>query len=542
MPGLRQAHRQPRALSSKVSAFPVRASRDTRGDWVCRKKPSAHTAGVMAADFVPYQRLRKRFREIALLGSTSELLSWDQETYLPAKAVVWRAEQLAHLGGLSHRRATAKVVGDWIAACEDCGFPAESGEAATVREWRRDYDRATKVPTGLVEKFERVRALSREAWVEARRDSRFKIFKPHLQKLVDLQLRLADCWGYEESPYDALLEGYEPGARSGRLRELFDRLRPELVAILGPAVETSRTTPAELLDGQYPIEAQRAFNRKVAEAMGFDFEAGRIDTTAHPFCSGLGPHDCRLTTRYNPRNFTQSLYGVMHEAGHGLYDQGLPAEHFGLPLGTFCSLGIHESQSRLWENHVGRSRAFWEHWYPIACDHFPSLRRLSPGQITRAVNRVMPSFIRVEADEVTYDLHIVLRFDIELRLIERTLRVADVPAAWNEACEELLGLKVDRDANGCLQDIHWSLGSFGYFPTYTLGNLNASQLMHRAETDVSGLELALARGNYRPLLDWLRRQVHSQGRRYPAGQLIERVTGEPTQAAHHMAHLKARFG
>jgi carboxypeptidase Taq len=496
----------------------------------------------MANTFAPYKKLLKRFRQIALLGSTAELLSWDQETFMPPKAVAWRAEQLAHLSGATHRLATAKTVGDWIKACEDHGFLAESDEAVNVREWRRDYDRATKIPTRLVEKLERVRTLSREAWVAARRDSKFKVFKPHLQRIVDLQLQLADCWGYEDSPYDALLDEYEPGARSRQLRELFGRLRPEIVAVLGPAVERSKAIPADLLDGHYPVETQQAFNRKVAEAMGFDFEAGRIDTTTHPFCTGLGPQDCRLTTRYNERNFTQSLYGIMHEAGHGLYDQGLPAERFGTPLGTFCSLGIHESQSRLWENHVGRSSAFWEHWHPIACDHFPHLKSFTPEQITAAVNRVQPSFIRVEADEVTYDLHIALRFDIELRLIQRELTVAEVPGVWNELFEHSFGLKVDQDSNGCLQDIHWSLGSFGYFPTYTLGNLNASQLLRRSRAEVGGMEDSLARGEYGPLLQWLRTRVHTQGRRFNADSLMERATGEPTKTVHYLEHLRARFG
>jgi len=495
----------------------------------------------MATAFAPYKRLLRRFREISLLGSTAELLSWDQETYMPPKALTWRAEQLAHLSGAAHRLSTSRTVGEWIKACEEHGFDVGSEEAVNVREWRRDYDRATKIPARLIEKLERVRTLSREAWVKARRESKFKIFKPHLQKIVDLQLQLADLWGYEESPYDALLEEFEPGARSRTLRELFDTLRPDLVAILGIATERSAAVPADALDADYPVHAQQAFNRHVVGAMGFDLEAGRTDTTTHPFCTSLGPEDCRLTTRYNERNFTQSLYGVMHEAGHGLYDQGLLKEHFGTPLGTFCSLGIHESQSRLWENHVGRSRAFWEHWHPIACEYFPSLNHISPEQLVAAVNRAQPSFIRVEADEVTYDLHIALRFDIELRLIQRELNVADVPGVWNEAFEKSLGLKVDKDANGCLQDIHWSLGSFGYFPTYTLGNLNASQLMRRASTDLPELEASLARGEYHLLLEWLRMNVHLQGRRYSANQLIERATGEPTRASHHLDHLRVQF-
>jgi carboxypeptidase Taq len=496
----------------------------------------------MAATFAPYTKLLKRFRQIALLGSSAELLSWDQETFMPPKALAWRAEQLAHLSGATHRLATASSVGDWIKACEDHPFAAESDETVNVREWRRDYDRATKISTRLVEKLERVRALSREAWIVARRDSEFKLFKPHLKKLVDLQLQLADCWGYEDSPYDALLDEYEPGAKTRRLRDLFDRLRRDIVSILGPALEKSKAIPADLLGAHYPVQAQQAFNHKVAEAMGFDFEAGRIDTTTHPFCTGLGPQDCRLTTRYNEQDFTQSLYGIMHEAGHGLYDQGLRADRFGTPSGAFCSLGIHESQSRLWENHVGRSPAFWEHWHPTACEHFPRLKQFTAEQITAAVNRVQPSFIRVEADEVTYDLHIGLRFDIEVRLIQGELAVNDVPGLWNEQFEKLFGLRVDRDSNGCLQDIHWSLGSFGYFPTYTLGNLNASQLMWTAQKDVPGLSSALTHGDYASLLQWLRKHVHQPGRRWTANELIEHATGVATTARHHLEHLRNRFG
>ncbi len=396
------------------------------------------------------------------------------------RAVGFRAEQTAFLSGWTHRQFTAAEVGEWICACEDHGFSGDTPEAANVREWRRSYDRATKLPPELVEDLQRATTLAREAWVEARAKSEFSIFQPHLQTILDLNKRMADCWGYEECRYDALLEEYEPGARASRLKTLFAELRPAIVDMLGPAVERSASLPEDFLAGEYPASAQQAFNQEVAEAIGFDFKAGRIDTTTHPFCTGLGPADTRLTTRYDTANFAQSLYGVLHEAGHGLYDQGLPGEDYGTPMGSAVSLGIHESQSRLWENHVGRSRAFWEHWFSVACRHFPHLKKFTPEQMTRAVNRVSPSFIRVEADELTYDLHIILRFDLEQELVSGEMSVADLPAAWNEQFEKSLGLKVPNDALGCLQDIHWSLGSMGYFPTYTLGNLNASQLMQRA--------------------------------------------------------------
>jgi len=493
------------------------------------------------AEFGPYRKLLKRAREISLFAGASEVLSWDAETYMPQKAVDFRAEELAALGGHTHRLFTARKVGDWIQECEQQGFAADSPEGANLREWRRRYDRATKIPTRLVEKFERTRTHAREAWKEARSKSKFRIFKPHLQKLLDLNRQRADAWGYQESPYDALLEEYEPGMRVSNLRTLFAELRPAISSIVGPATKRSKSIPADILDGDYPIAAQQALNRKASEAIGYDFQAGRIDTTAHPFCSTLGPGDCRLTTRYNERNFTQSFYGILHETGHGLYEQGLPAEHFGTPLGTAASLGIHESQSRLWENHVGRHPAFWEHWHPIACEHFPHLSKLSPSQMAAAVNRVSPSFIRVEADQVTYDLHIILRFEIESKLIEGQLPVADVPAYWNEEFEKMIGLKVSNDAEGCLQDIHWSLGGQGYFPTYTLGNLNAAQLFKRANQDLPNLESELATGQYANLLDWLRKNVHQHGLRYLPQQLIEKATGEPTAAKHHIEYLQRKF-
>jgi carboxypeptidase Taq len=495
----------------------------------------------MEADFAPYRKLLKRAREISLFSGASELLTWDAETYMPPKALNFRAEELAILGGHTHRLFTAKKVGQWISDCEQHGFAPESPEAANVREWRRRYDRATKIPARLVEKFERTRAHAREVWKEARAKSKFKHFKPHLQKLVDLNRQRADAWGYQESPYDALLEEYEPGMRSSQLRPLFAELKSAIGAILGPAAERSRAVAANVLDGEYPLAAQQALNRQVVEAIGYDFSAGRIDTTTHPFCSTLGAGDNRITTRYNPRNFTQSFYGILHEGGHGLYDQGLPLEHYGTPLGSPASLGIHESQSRFWENHVGRHPAFWQHWHPKVCEHFPVLNRLTPAQMAAAVNRVSPSFIRVEADQVTYDLHIILRFEIETRLLEGQLAVGDVPGVWNEQFEKMLGLKVPDDAHGCLQDIHWSLGGQGYFPTYTLGNLNAAQLFHRAMQELPSLEADLAAGHYSALLRWLREKVHRHGFRYQPQDLMRQATGEPTSAKHHIEYLRKKF-
>ncbi len=495
----------------------------------------------MDKEFGPYRKLLKRAREIALFAGAAELLNWDEETYMPPKALSFRADELACVSGHTHRLFTAKTTGQWIAQCEQHGFAADSPEAANIREWRRRYDRATRLPGRLVEKFERTRAVAREVWREAREKSDFKEFRPHLKKLLELNRQRAEAWGYQDCLYDALLEEYEPGARAGQLRPLFTELRSAVATVLPAARERSASVGPDVLDGDYPIPAQQALNCKAATAMGYDFTAGRIDTTAHPFCTTVGLGDCRLTTRYNPRNFTFSFFGILHEAGHGLYEQGLSEAHFGTPMGTAVSLGIHESQSRLWENHVGRHPAFWEHWHPIACEHFPGLKKLSAADMAAAVNRVSPSFIRVEADQVTYDLHILLRFDVEMKLFERQLDVADVPAYWNEEFEKLFGLKVPNDAAGCLQDIHWSIGTQGYFPTYTLGNLNAAQLFARASQDLPELEQQIARGDLRGLLGWLRERVHRHGSRYSPQQLMEKATGEPTSARYHIEYIRKKF-
>ena len=488
-----------------------------------------------------YQKLLKRLREVSLLNSTSCALEWDQNTYMPPGALAYRAEQLAYLGGRSHRLFTAGAVGDLLSECEQQNFAPDSAEGANVREWRRHYDRAAKLPGSFVMKLERTKALAFETWREARAQSKFKLFKPHLAKIVALIRQKAEYLGYEASPYDALLEAYEPGARAEQITRLFAELRPAIVALLDRVRDRSSTLPENGLHGNYPVVAQQAFNRRVAEGIGFDFSAGRIDTTAHPFCNTLGAGDCRLTTRYHENDFTDSLYSILHEAGHGLYEQGLPPEHFGTPAGSAVSMGIHESQSRLWENHVGRSLAFWTVWHPVACEYFPSLKALTAEQVCAAVNRVRLSFIRTEADQVTYDLHIMLRFEIEQKLVTRQLEVADVPAYWNEHFEQMSGLKVTKDSDGCLQDVHWSGGGIGYFPTYTLGNLNAAQLMHQARQENASLDDDLRRGQYQSLLGWLRKKVHQEGSRLRPGELMEKVTGERTSIRYHLEHLRAKF-
>ncbi len=486
-----------------------------------------------------YENLLRRAREIALLDSAANLLHWDQETGLPKKGVPWRAEELSHLSGMTHRLFTAPEVGEWIANCESEGFAAESTKAANVRGWRRDFDRATKLPVELVEEHARTKALANGIWIESRRRSDFDHFAPILAIVLEQVRQMADHWGYEGSRYNALLEGYEPGARVDDLKKLFDSFRPRLVKVLQVALEKSKSAP--VLEGDFPIAAQAAFNEEVARAIGFDFEAGRVDATTHPFCTRPGPGDTRLTTRYDTGNFLSSFFSVLHEAGHGMYEQGLDQDAFGTPMGTAISLGIHESQSRLWENLVARTPDFWAHWFPRAAEHFPALRRYTPEQVCAAVNRVSPSFIRVEADQVTYDLHIMLRFDLERRMLEGELPLKDVPAVWNEEFEKSFGLKVPDDAHGCLQDIHWSAGLIGYFPTYSLGNLNGAQLYATALREKPAIASELKAGVYTTLFAWMHDKVHRQGSALLPQDLMKAATGRPTDVEDHLAMLTAKY-
>ncbi len=484
-----------------------------------------------------YPLLCKLASEIALLESTSATLGWEQETYMPPKALEHRAQQIGYLTGKGHALFTAKKFRLLLEKAE--GEELGPVACANVREWRRLVNRATKLPQKLVEEFSVASSRAKAAWVEARKRSGFAPFAPHLEKLLQLTLKKAERWGYDAEPYDALLDEFEPGAKAGEIATLFSILRPQLSMLAKEAVARSANVPADALTGEYPVAQQQQLNREVAASIGFDFDAGRIDTTAHPFCTKLGPRDVRLTTRYDPTDFTSSLFGVLHEAGHGLYEQGLPADDYGLPSGTAVSLGIHESQSRLWENHVGRSRAFWERWLPRAKEIFPALH-LSLDEFLRVLHRAEFSYIRVEADEATYDLHIILRFTLERRMLNRELKIKDLPAAWNEEFKSLFGFTPPDDARGCLQDIHWPMGALGYFPTYTLGNLNAAQLYQAAQKDGS-IKQACERAEYAPLLAWLREHVHAKGSTLSPRELMMAATGEPSDGRWYLDHLRTRF-
>ena len=469
-------------------------------------------------------------QEISLLSSSAATLGWDQETYAPPQSVAHRAKQLAYLQGKIHQLQTSDAFRDGLASLDE----------ANRRELTHQYERATKLPQELVERDSETSSLAKAAWSEAREKDEFDTFAPHLAKLLEIAREKTDHWGYEDEPYDALLSEYERGAKTREVAALFESIDTELAEIAAAAVAASSAIPADFLHGPAPIEAQQTLNREVAASLGFDFSQGRIDTTAHPFCTTLGPADVRLTTRYEDHDFASSLFGVIHETGHGLYEQGLPAADFHLPSGQAVSLGIHESQSRLWENHVGRSRPFWEKWYPRAQELFPHLRPISLDHFLPAVNRSAYSPIRVEADEATYDLHILLRFKIERALLAGELAVTEVPAVWNEEFEKLFGFRPKNDTEGALQDLHWSMGGLGYFATYSRGNLNAAQLFEAAQKDPE-VASAFAKGDFLPLLGWMQSKIHQHGSTLFPQDLMAQATGSKTDPTAYLAHLRRRF-
>lgn len=481
-----------------------------------------------------------RARQIALINSAGSILSWDQETYLPSGAAGYRSEQLSYLASHAHELSTSS---EFLAALSKAEMEDDGSDtirSANLREIRRESDRSVKIPTDLVASESTAQSAGHHAWIAARKSSDFSIFAPHLQNLLDFAQKKADLWGYRNEPYDALLEGFERGTSTQTIASLFETLREKIAPLAAQAVAKTASTKPELPAGPYPITAQQNFNALVAAEIGFDFHNGRIDTTTHPFCTTLGPHDIRLTTRYEENNFTSSLFGVMHEAGHGMYEQGLPATDFGLPSGSAVSLGIHESQSRLWENQVGRSPDFWKKFYPIAQEHFKQLKKYPLDKFLQFIHRAEFSPIRVEADEATYDLHIILRFQIERLLLNKEISVADVPSTWNELFKKSFGFTPQNDAHGCLQDIHWSMGGIGYFPTYTLGNINAAQLFKAATSDHE-IASATSAADYAPLLKWLRENIHRHGGTYNPFTLMVKATGKPPSTEDYLKHLSTRY-
>ena len=492
------------------------------------------------------ERLEQRLAEIKALSEAAALLGWDQQTYMPAGGADSRAAQLAALTGVIHEKLTGSETARRLEAAETAmeGLDRDSDDAALVRAVRRDFDQATKIPGELVSETARVTALAHAHWADARAGSDWKKFAPDLEKILDLTRQAADHLGHGGERYDALLDQYEPGTTTAEVRALFEAIKPETVALvakiaaLGPnAVDDSA------LSGNFDETKQLQFGETVIKALGYDFSRGRQDRALHPFCTSFGSGDVRITTRFDPHFLPMALFGSMHEAGHALYEQGLNVRFPGA-LGAAASLGVHESQSRLWENLVGRSRPFWQYFYAPLQNAFPdALGGVSEDAFYRAINKVAPSLIRVEADEVTYNLHILLRFEMETLLLSGDLPVAEAPDAWNAKMEEYFGLTPPDDASGILQDVHWSAGLIGYFPTYTLGNILSVQLYEKADVGTGGnLASQISAGEFAPLLAWLRENVHQWGRKYLPKELTVKAVGGPLDPAPYLSYLQQKFG
>lgn len=489
-------------------------------------------------------QLEAYLHTISDLEAAASVLEWDQEVMMPPGGVEARSHHLETLAAVIHQRKTDPALGAMLQAAEAevQSAPAEAYAPILVRVARRNYEKDTRLPAALVAEIARVSALSFDAWDQARQAADYAIFKPWLAQMLDLTRQMADYLGYVDHPYDAVLDLYEPGMRTQTLEVILTALRQELVPFVQAVLARQTVVDDSCLKGDFPIAQQAALGQMAAEALGFRFHTGRLDVSAHPFCTSFAPTDVRFTTRYDEADVGNALFGVLHETGHGLYEQGIPSHLARTPLAGAASSGFHESQSRLWENQVGRSRAFWRYFYPQVQAAFPALQTTPLEAFYRAINRVKADLIRVDADEVTYNLHIMLRFELEKDLLTGALSLDDLPAAWNDKMRTYLGLEPPHDALGVLQDVHWSQGLFGYFPTYTLGNLMSAQLYQQALTDHPQLPDEFAAGRFDTLLNWMRQHVHTWGACFFPEVLLQRATGRPLTIEPYMTYLRQKYG
>lgn len=490
-----------------------------------------------------YPELIRRLHEIHTLRGISAVVGWDEQVSMPPKGNEARAKHSALLATLEHDRQTDPALGECLKACANDG-KLSPVQQALVREARRDYDKATKIPGELVREISELSVKAHAVWVEARKKNDFPSFAPLLSRLVSLRKQEAAALGYPKGgvPYDALLDQFEPGATVREIDPIFTRTREITIAALRGIGKSGRKPDVSILKRRFPIEAQEKFSRLLLDVLHYDQQAGRLERSVHPFTTGIGIQDVRITTRYEERWLPGGLFGTIHETGHALYEQALPLAYAGTPLAEALSMGFHESQSRFWENQVGRSLPFWKFLFPRLKRFFPeALARVGLDDFYAAINAVRPSVIRVEADEVTYNLHIIVRYELEKALFANDLSVKDLPAAWNSKMKDYLGVVPRNDAEGVLQDIHWSSGSFGYFPTYLLGNLYAAQWMATLRKDFPDLDKRLARGDFLTVKKWLNEKIHRHGRRYPAAELCRRVSGETLNPEHFAKYLKTKF-
>lgn len=491
-----------------------------------------------------YETLLEKVHELTDLEKAMGVLSWDKETNMPPKGITARIDQMGTLQRLSHTLFTADETGERIenAAAELGDADYDSDEASLIRYLRRAYSDAHKLTTDFVVRSNQVSGQAREAWMAARANNDFATFQPWLEQVVSLCQELADMYGYEDEPYDALLDKFETGTQTAEVRAIFDAVKAELVPLRQAIEERGTAVSDTILHQPYDIDGQKAFARYAAQALGYDFERGHLGTVVHPFATSFSRDDARITTRWYPDFLSPSLFGTLHESGHAMYEQGTHPSLYRTPLARGTSLGIHESQSRMMENIVGRSRGFWQAHFPKLQSIFPDqLGNTSAEQFYRAVNKTQPSYIRVEADELTYNFHIILRFELEQALLNGDLAVKDLPTAWNDKMQALLGVVPPSDTLGCLQDPHWTRPGFGYFPTYALGNLYAAQFYETAVSQNPTIASQMANGQTEALVTWLRQNIHQHGRKFTPRELVQRVTGAPLSHAAFMRYATAKF-
>jgi len=490
--------------------------------------------------------LQDRMAHITAVHQATAVLGWDQQTYMPAGGGQARADQLEALSGIAHQLLTSSETETLILKAEKTAgsLDPDSDEAAFVRVARRDYDQAAKLPESLVKELASVTTLAHEHWAAARSQSNYAQFSPWLARIVELVRKVAEAIGYTDRPYDALLDQYEPGMKTADVEQMYKSIGPEIAALVRKIVDQPGRSVTDLvMRRDFDTDKQRQFGEHVVHALGFDFQRGRQDVAVHPFCTSFSHNDVRITTRYEKNWLPAALFGSMHETGHALYELGVADRYDRNILEGGTSLGVHESQSRLWENLVGRSRAFWKHYYGDLQALFPeSLSDTDLDTFYRSINAVSPSLIRVEADEVTYNLHTLIRFEIENELIEGRLSVNDAPETWNNLYEKYLGIRPPDDAHGILQDVHWSGGGIGYFPTYTIGNILSVQWYREAEKSL-GVSFAdqIEQGDFEGLRSWLTENIYQWGRKYEPADLVKRVTGRSMDTAPYLDYLTKKY-
>ncbi len=494
----------------------------------------------MSSNSALYNEYKSTLQKIADVKYASAVLQWDQETYLPPKGADARGRQLATLSEVAHEMFTSEKVGGLLQELLSKDLPGDQKRNVEL-SWD-DFSRLKKLTPEFVRKMSESISASFHAWVEARRQNDFKIFEPKLAPLVELKRQEADLYGYPDHPYSALMNEYEKGATVAMVDKVFEDVKTPLYNLLKD-VQQRPSANASFLQSYFPKQQQWEWSIYMAKQLGFDFNAGRQDISEHPFTTNFSSHDVRITTRIDEYDVANVTWSTIHEVGHALYEQGLPEAAYGLPLGEYASLSIHESQSRLWENCVGRSAEFWNFYFPKLSDYFPQqFKTVSKEQFLKAVNKVQPSLIRTEADELTYHFHIMIRYELEKRLIEGSVKVKDIPVYWNEQYKALLGLHVPDDKQGCLQDVHWSHGSFGYFATYSLGSFYAAQFWQKAKNDIVGLENEISgEGKTSSLLSWLRSNVHGHGRFYTSDGLCKLITGKNLDSSVFVSYIKQKL-